>query len=123
MIPLRLAGCLLAKPKGRRMLLVAQGVALILPRARALERAASNLDVHKLLASRLATNNGQHWLASACALGFARQRRLLKLLNDEIKRTTAVQVAALSAAVPAPPPPPGDRDACPEPAPAAESSS
>ena len=62
---------------------------------------------------------------SACALGFAAGSvASWKLLNDEIKRTTAVQVAALSAAVPAPPPPPPVIETpAPEPAPAAESSS
>ena len=61
---------------------------------------------------------------SACALGFAAGSvASWKLLNDEIKRTTAVQVAALSAAVPAPPPPPVIETPAPEPAPATESSS
>ena len=61
---------------------------------------------------------------SACALGFATGSvASWKLLNDEIKRTTAAQVAALSAAVPAPPPPPVIETPAPEPAPAAESSS
>jgi len=63
---------------------------------------------------------------SACALGFATGSvASWKLLNDEIKRTTAVQVAALSAAVPAPPPPPPPpiETPAPEPAPATESSS
>ena len=61
---------------------------------------------------------------SACALGFATGSvASWKLLNDEIKRTTAVQVAALSAAVPPPPPPPVIETPAPEPAPATESSS
>ena len=62
---------------------------------------------------------------SACALGFATGSvASWKLLNDEIKRTTAVQVAALSAAVPAPPPPPPVIETpAPEPAPAESSSS
>ena len=61
---------------------------------------------------------------SASAIGFATGSvASWKLLNDEIKRTTAVQVAALSAAVPAPPPPPVIETPAPEPAPAAESSS
>jgi len=59
---------------------------------------------------------------SACALGFATGSvASWKLLNDEIKRTTAVQVAALSAAVPAPPPPPVIETPAPEPAPAEKS--
>jgi hypothetical protein len=65
---------------------------------------------------------------SACALGFAAGSvASWKLLNDEIKRTTSVQVAALSAAAPAPPPPPPpavvETAPAPEPAPAPESSS
>ena len=62
---------------------------------------------------------------SSCALGFAAGSvASWKVLNDEIKRTTAVQVAALSAAVPAPPPPPPIIETpAPEPAPAESSSS